>query len=106
MIYRGQVLAEGNVYEIRTLIDRHPHRIRVECDRPHVIAAALASEDHVARLSFERGAVVIETRDPDRCYDQIAGAVIAGDVAVGALSSPDNNLGAVFEYLTGDGGRR
>jgi ABC-2 type transport system ATP-binding protein len=106
VIYRGQVLAEGNVYEIRRLIDRHPHRIRVECDRPHAIARGLASEDHVARLSFERGVVVIETRDPDRCYDQIARTVIAEDVAVSALSSPDNNLGAVFEYLTGDGGRR
>jgi ABC-2 type transport system ATP-binding protein len=106
VIYRGQVLAEGNVYAIRQLIDRHPHRIRVECDRPHALAAALAAEDHVARLSFERGAVVIETRDPDRCYDQIAGAVLAAELAVTALSSPDNNLGAVFEYLTGDGGRR
>ena len=28
VIYRGQVLAEGNVYEIRKLIDKHPHRIR------------------------------------------------------------------------------
>ena len=106
VIYRGQVLAEGNVYEIRKLIDRHPHRIRVECDQPRVIAAALAPEDHVARLSFERGGLVLETRDPDRCYDQIAKAVIAGNVAVTALSSPDNNLGAVFEYLTGEGGRR
>jgi ABC-2 type transport system ATP-binding protein len=106
VIYRGQVLAEGNVYEIRTLIDRHPHRIRVECDQPRTIAAALASEDHVARLSFERGGLVLETRDPDRCYDQIAQAVLAGNVAVSALSSPDNNLGAVFEYLTGNGGRR
>jgi len=106
VIYRGQVLAEGNVYEIRTLIDRHPHRIRVECDQPHAVAAALAAEDHVARLSFERGAVVIETRDPDRCYDQVAGAVLAANVTVSALSSPDNNLSAVFEYLTGDGGRR
>jgi ABC-2 type transport system ATP-binding protein len=106
VIYRGQVLAEGNVYEIRSLIDRHPHRIRVECDRPHAIAAALAGEDHVARLSFERGALVLETREPDRCYDQIAAAVLAGDIAVSALSSPDNNLSAVFEYLTRDGGRR
>ncbi len=106
VIYRGQVLAEGNVYAIRQLIDRHPHRIRVECDRPHALAAALAAEDHVARLSFERGAVVIETRDPDRCYDQIASAVLGAGLAVTALSSPDNNLGAVFEYLTGDGGRR
>jgi ABC-2 type transport system ATP-binding protein len=106
VIYRGQVLAEGNVYEIRQLIDRHPHRIRVECDRPHAVAALLAGEDHVARLSFERGAAVVETRDPDRCYEQIASAVLDAGVAVTALSSPDNNLGAVFEYLTGDGGRR
>jgi ABC-2 type transport system ATP-binding protein len=106
VIYRGQVLAEGNVYEIRKLIDRHPHRIRVECDRPHAIASALAAEDHVARISFERGGLILETRDPDTCYDHIAAAVLAKDVTVTALSSPDNNLGAVFEYLTGDGGRR
>jgi ABC-2 type transport system ATP-binding protein len=106
VIYRGQVLAEGNVYEIRRLIDRHPHRIRIECDRPRAIAAALAAEDHVARISFERGGMVIETRDPDRCYDQLAAAVIGANVVVNALSSPDNNLGAVFEYLTGEGGRR
>jgi len=32
--------------------------------------------------------------------------VLAENLTVTALSSPDNNLGAVFEYLTGDGGRR
>ncbi|MBV8762066.1 MAG: ABC transporter ATP-binding protein [Deltaproteobacteria bacterium] len=104
VIYRGQVLAEGNVYEIRKLIDQHPHRIRVECDQPHAIGAALAQADHVARLVFERGAVLIETRDPDRCYDQLAGAVLDAGITVSTLSSPDNNLGAVFDYLTG--GRR
>lgn len=105
VIYRGQVLAEGNVYEIRRLIDRHPHRIRVECDKPRTIAAALAGEDHVARIAFERGAVLVETRDPDRCYELIGDTVLASQVAVSALTSPDNNLGAVFEYLTGDAGR-
>jgi ABC-2 type transport system ATP-binding protein len=106
VVYRGQVLAEGNVYEIRKLIDRHPHRIRVECDKPRAIASALAGEDHVARIVFERGALLVETRDPDRCYEQIGETVLAQQVAVSTLSSPDNNLGAVFEYLTGDGGRR
>lgn len=105
VVYRGQVLAEGNVYEIRKLIDRHPHRIRVECDKPRAIAAALASEEHVARIAFERGAVLVETRDPDRCYEQIGDAVLSAGIAVSTLTSPDNNLGAVFEYLTGDGGR-
>jgi len=105
VIHRGQMLAEGNVYEIRRLIDRYPHRIRIECDRPRTIAAALAEQDHVARIVFERNGVLIETRDPDRCYDQLAAAVLEHGVAVSSLGSPDNNLGAVFEYLTGDGRR-
>jgi ABC-2 type transport system ATP-binding protein len=106
VVYRGQVLAEGNVYEIRTLIDKQPHRIRVTCDQPRAIGTALASADHIARLAFERDAVVIETRDPDRCYDQLAAAVVDHHVVVRAMTSPDNNLGAVFDYLTaglGDG---
>jgi ABC-2 type transport system ATP-binding protein len=106
VIHRGQVLAEGNVYEIRKLIDRHPHRIRVECDQPRALAAALAGSEHVARLVFERAGVLIETRDPDRCYDELAQTVRERGLHVSSLSSPDNNLGAVFEYLTGDGGRR
>ena len=101
------MLAEGNVYEIRKLIDRHPHRIRIECDQPHAIARGARGRGPrgAARVRARR-ACSIETRDPDRCYDQIAAAVLDGGVAVAALSSPDNNLGAVFEYLTGDGGRR
>jgi ABC-2 type transport system ATP-binding protein len=106
VIYRGQVLAEGNVYEIRRLIDRYPHRIRVDCDNPHALGSALAGEDHVARIAFERGAVLVETRDPDRCYDQLSAAVLDRGIAITAMTSPDNNLGAVFEYLTGDGGGR
>jgi ABC-2 type transport system ATP-binding protein len=101
VIYRGQVLAEGNIYEIRRLIDQHPHRVRVECDRPRDVASPLAAHDHVARISFERGACVIETRDPDRCYDDIAAVVLDQGIVVSSLTSPDNNLGAVFEYLTG-----
>jgi ABC-2 type transport system ATP-binding protein len=105
VVYRGQVLAEGNVYEIRQLIDEHPHRIRVECDRPRVLAAALAGADHVVKLVFEseRSALTVETANPDRCYDEIAAAVAEQGLAVANMTSPDNNLGAVFEYLTGGG---
>jgi ABC-2 type transport system ATP-binding protein len=100
VIYRGQVLAEGNVYAIRQLIDKQPHRIRIECDRPHAIGSALASAEHIARIAFERNAVLLETRDPDRCYADVSDAVLASGVAVRQLTSPDNNLGAVFDYLT------
>jgi ABC-2 type transport system ATP-binding protein len=106
VIYRGQVLAEGNIYEIRQLIDKHPHRIRVESDRARELGQALAGDEHVVRVGFERGAVVIETADPDRCYGRIGDVVAERSLAVRTLTSPDNNLGAVFDYLTGGGGAR
>jgi ABC-2 type transport system ATP-binding protein len=102
VIYRGQVLAEGNIYEIRNLIDAHPHRVRVECDRPRELAAQLAVADHVTRISIDQAACIVETRDPDRCYDDLAAAVLDRGIAVASLTSPDNNLGAVFDYLTRD----
>ena len=102
VIYRGQKLAAGNVYGIRQLIDRRPHTIRVECPDPRALAAVMATSDHVARLAFERGAVIIETRDPDRCYDDLAAAVLDRGIVIAAMTSPDNNLGAVFDYLTAD----
>ncbi len=105
VIYRGQVLAEGNVYGIRRLIDKHPHRIRIECDKPREVATRIAGADHVHRLIFERTALIVETRDPDRCYDELAAAVLDVDVGLKAMTSPDNDLGAVFDYLTGGGPR-
>jgi ABC-2 type transport system ATP-binding protein len=100
VMYRGQVLAEGDVFAIRNLIDKHPHRIRVECDRPRPLAATLVAAEHVVRVTCERAAVVVETRDPDRCYAEISAAVLQHQLVVSFLDSPDNNLGAVFDYLT------
>ncbi len=105
VIHRGQVLAEGNLYEIRRLIDHHPHRIRIECDRPRELAAALAGNDHISKIMMERKAVIVETKEPDRCYDELAVAVLERNLDLRAMTSPDNNLGAVFEYLTSGQGR-
>jgi ABC-2 type transport system ATP-binding protein len=100
VIYRGQVLAEGNVYVIRKLIDKRPHRIRLDCAEPHRVASVLATGDHVVNVGIDDTGVSIETRDPDRCYDELARTVLEHKITVRGLTSPDNNLSAVFEYLT------
>jgi ABC-2 type transport system ATP-binding protein len=101
VVYRGQVLAEGNVFEIRRLIDKRPHRIRIECEKPREVVTLLAGSDHVVQVGVDdKGAVMIETRDPDRCYDELAKTIVEHGVAVRSLTSPDNNLSAVFDYLT------
>jgi len=100
LIHRGQVLAEGNVYKLRELIDEHPHRVRVVSDRPRAIAQALVGLEHVTRVALDGDALELETRAPDQLYDAIPGVARAAGARIESLTSPDNNIQAVFEYLT------
>ena len=48
---------------------------------------------------------MVETRAPDECYDLITRTLVADEIEVRSLTSPDNNLSAVFDYLTSGKGR-
>jgi ABC-2 type transport system ATP-binding protein len=101
VMFRGQVLAEGNVFRLRALMDEHPHRVRIACDRPRELASALLARDHVLRIELvEKGAVTLETSAPDELYDTVAELAADGGMRIAELTSPDDNLQAVFEYLT------
>ena len=105
VVHRGEVLAEGDVHAIRALIDRHPHQVRIECAAPRRLAERLISESHLlsARVADEH-TLLVETRAPDALYEAIPRVCDALDLEIDALSSPDDNMGAVFRYLTAEQG--
>jgi len=54
----------------------------------------------VISMRFEPGAVIVETGKPDEFYARLTELVAAGACGtVDELSSPDDNLQAVFKYL-------
>ncbi len=100
LLHRGRLRATGDLRVIRELIDRHPHRIRIETPHPRALAAKLVEWPFVLSVSLEAGgeALEIQTREPDRFYGSLPELVEQGLVILG-LSSPDNNLESVFRYL-------
>ncbi len=52
LLNRGRLVAEGHVREIRDLIDKHPHRIVLVCDKYRALAAKLAGCDDVDGIKF------------------------------------------------------
>ena len=98
---RGRVLADGDVHEIRALIDRHPHSVRVECDRPRDLARDLVGAADIVAVGYGRGnSLTVRTTAPDAFYDRLADAIIAGGYRVEMIDSEDDNLETVFKYLT------
>ena len=101
LIARGQVVAQGEIQEIRQLLDEHPHHIRVQCDRPREFAAKLlAADEGVAALHFPAAdQVEVRTFQPDGTYRAIATAIVEGGFTLRSLTSPDANIEALFHYL-------
>ncbi len=100
LITNGRILAEGNVHQIRDLIDTHPHTVHIRAAQPRALAEHLLKDEGVTRLSFEEGALVIETRQPDAFYRQLTALAASGEAGeIAEVTSPDDNLQAVFKYL-------
>jgi ABC-2 type transport system ATP-binding protein len=100
LINNGRIVAEGNVHQIRELIDTHPHTIHVRAADPRALAHRLLADDGVMSLTFEPGALVVETRQPDAFYQTLTQLAASREVgAIAEVTSPDDNLQAVFKYL-------
>jgi ABC-2 type transport system ATP-binding protein len=99
LIDKGRVLADGNIYQIRNMIDEHPHTIFIDCDQPRSFAAALAAYEDVVSIEFVSNGFHVATDDPNACYSRIPELALERDVHLRGMTSPDNDLSAVFRYL-------
>ena len=99
LINRGRVVADGNMYRIREMIDEFPHRIYIDCKKPRPFAALLAEYDDVRSLEFADRGFFVSTDDPQACYDRIPAMALEHDLGLRAMTSEDNDLSAVFRYL-------
>jgi ABC-2 type transport system ATP-binding protein len=100
LINQGRIVAEGNVHQIRDLIDEHPHTVYIRADQTRRLAREFLSGDDVLSLRFEDDAVVVQTAKPDSFYARLTALAASGELgAIHEVTSPDDNLQAVFQYL-------
>jgi ABC-2 type transport system ATP-binding protein len=100
LINQGRILAEGNVHRIRDLIDEHPHTVYIKADQTRALAREFLTQDDVLSMRFEDNAVVVQTGRPDAFYARLTELAASGSLgAIHEVTSPDDNLQAVFKYL-------
>lgn len=102
LINRGRLIAEGNLRDIRDLIDNHPHRIVLISPQIRNLAALLVNHPDVEGISVLDGKqqLIAETKKPDLFYSRLPGILKDQSLNVNEVYSEDDNLEAVFKYLT------
>jgi ABC-2 type transport system ATP-binding protein len=101
LLNRGRLVAEGNIRQIRDLIDKHPHRIVLVSDDYRRLASEVLAWDDVegVKVLRDEGAVLVETRTPDAFYSRLPALALRDGAPLREVYSDDDNLEAVFRYL-------
>lgn len=103
LIHQGKVFAKGDVHYIRDLIDSHPHMVSVRCPDPRRLAGRLLPEDYVRKVHFgsDGRSFLVETNNRDKFFSLLLSLIVENRTEVEEITSPDDNLQAVFDYLIG-----
>jgi ABC-2 type transport system ATP-binding protein len=101
MISNGRAIAQGDLHRIRELIDEHPHVIDLETADPRGVARLLGGWDHVVAIEFPGpDRLRVRSTAPERFYQALPELVVRENLKVRAVTSADDNLDAVFRYLS------
>jgi len=103
LIHQGKIFAQGDIHYIRDLIEAHPHIISIRCSNPRNLASKFIKEDYVLRIHFGAAdnSLLVETNNRDKFFSLLPSLFIENNIEVDELTSPDDNLQAVFDYLVG-----
>jgi len=102
LLFRGRLLAEGSVAEIRELLDRHPVELRIGAESAQAVARWAVEHDELVALRMEESGAVLAVRNPRSFLPKLQEAVLKGELPLLSLDPLDLNLDAVFQFLTKD----
>ena len=99
LIHKGRVLAEGDIHEIRDLLDEHPHSVALRSRDARALAREIVAWPHVLSLAIgaEGEWLTVETARPDDFYGALPDLAVS--LGVSDMYSPDDDLESVFRYL-------
>ncbi len=103
LIHQGKIFAQGDIHYIRDLIETHPHIISIKCSRPRELVSKFIHHDFVLKVNFmpDDDSVLVETNNRDKFFGLLPSLFVENNIEVFEITSPDDNLQAVFDYLIG-----
>jgi ABC-2 type transport system ATP-binding protein len=77
--------------------------ISIICSNRRKLASKFIKEEYVLKVEFGKvkNRVTIETNDRDKFFSSLPSILMNNDIEVEEITSPDDNLQAVFDYIIG-----
>jgi ABC-2 type transport system ATP-binding protein len=95
----GRLAASGTVPALRAAMYDIPLQIRIDCDEPRRLAAALVENDWVGGINVEDTSLHVRSLDAEQLGLALPGLAKGLDVRITRVDPEDESLESVFRYL-------
>jgi ABC-2 type transport system ATP-binding protein len=100
LVVNGKLAASGGFRAIRAALDQRPYHVRVVCDAPRRLAAAIVTLDSVDAVHVDPdGSVVVLSRNVRDLQVELPRLAKASAVRLHRVEPLDDSLESVFGYL-------
>jgi ABC-2 type transport system ATP-binding protein len=100
LVVDGKLAASGGIRAIRAALDRRPYHVRVTCDAPRRLAAAVVALPSVEAVQLEAdGTLVVLSRNVRDLQVELPRLAQAAGVRLRGVEPLDDSLESVFGYL-------
>ena len=100
LIVNGKLAASGGFRAIRAALNQRPYHVRVMCDAPRALAAAVVALDSVDAVHVDPdGALVVLSRNVLDLQIELPRLAQAGGISLRRVEPLDDSLESVFGYL-------
>jgi len=96
----GRVLAEGTSRELRRELPEFPLTVRLTTPTPAALAARVFAMDGARRVEQIEGGLEVLTEKPIEFFDAVTALAAEDGIEITAITPMDEDLEAVFRYLT------
>lgn len=102
LLNHGRLMAHGDVPEIRDWLERYPRTVRIATPKPRDLGGKLWTLPSVLSVQAEDAAVLVKTTKPQEFFSQLQRLLVSDrTIPFTSVTSPDDNVEAVFRYLVG-----
>jgi ABC-2 type transport system ATP-binding protein len=102
ILHRGRILALGNSHAIREMLDKHPHKIVIDCENPRELAKNFVNLEEVTGITFKaNNKLQIETKHLGEVHKKLPEIIVNSKQLVTGIDNPDDDLQSILMYLTG-----
>jgi ABC-2 type transport system ATP-binding protein len=95
----GRLAASGTVSALRSAMSDIPLQIRIDCDQPRRMAAALVEHDWVGGINVDDTSLHVRALDAERLGRSLPSLAQRLDVRITRVDPEDESLESVFRYL-------